>query len=228
VDRTSLQLAREALSDHARWKHALLALERLEPDAASARLVIDALERGLCEPWLAAALLGAIGHPDGYATALALLRSSPDVRAKPWAGPALTKIRGDAALADLEAVLEDASLHRGTREGAAYGLIEIADRRALDVLEAALDAERIRRSTAGFVLGERPLEAALLLEWLRGPRARRRATAIWALFYRSAGLDPAIPDELRGALFVELDRGDLPLTAEQERMLRERYARPGA
>ena len=157
---------------------------------------------------------------------LAILRSSPDVRAKPYGGPSLTRIRGDAALSDLAAILEDATLDRKTREGAAYGLTAIADPRALDVLAAALDAERIRLQTAGAILGERPLDPALLLAWLRGSRAHRRATAVWALFFRSAGIDRTIPDELRDALFAELDRGGLPLTADQEAMLRERYLRP--
>ncbi len=226
MERSPLQLVEDVLSGGRFWKLAVLALERLEPDAASARLVIEAHERGAFEPWLAACLLGAIRHPEGYATALAILRSSPDVRAKPHAGPALTKIRGDAALADLAAVLEDATLGRSTHEGAAYGLAGIADPRALDVLLAALDAERIRMSTAGYVVNELPLDPALLLGWLRGSRPRLRTTAAWALFYRSASDDRTISNELRRAVLTELDRGGLPFTTAQAAMLRERLAHP--
>jgi hypothetical protein len=228
VERSPLQLVEDVLSGRLFWKVAFLALERLEPDLASARCVIEAHDRGVCEPWLAACLLGAIRHPDGYATALAILRSSPDVRAKPHAGPALTRIRGDAALADLAAVLEEATFDRSTHEGAAYGLAGIADPRALDVLLAALETERIRMSTAGSVVNELTLDPALLVGWLRGKQPRRRATAAWAVFYRSASDDRIISAELRGAVLAELDRGGLPFTAAQEEMLRERLAHPVA
>jgi len=225
MEPTSLQIVDQVIAGSPDWKRPVRALEQLPPDAASVRIVIDALERRVCESWLAACLLGAIGHPDGYATALALLRSRSDVNAKAYAGPALTRMRGDAALPDLAAVLEDASFDRKTHEGAAYGLGAISDPHALDVLVAALDAEHIRMGTAGFVLNERPFAPALLLEWLRGDQPRRRTTAAWALFYRTANaVDSAIPRELSDALFAEINRGGLPFTTAQEQILRERLA----
>jgi len=209
------------------WKRGVLALQGRPPDAASARAVILAFERGACEDWKAACLLGAIGHPDGYATALAILRSGDSTRASVYAGPALTKMWGAAAFADLAAILGDPAFDRRIHEGAAYGLAELADPRAVDVLMAAVDAKRVRMSTAGSVMSERPLAPTLLLGWLRGGRSARRTVAMWALFYRSASdTERAIPAELREALHAELDRGGSPFTDAQEAMLRERLARP--
>ena len=124
---SALELAETALADVAghgagAWKQALLALEPMEPDAQAAAAVVAAYEAGRCPPWCAAALLGAIGHADGYATALAILRAAPGQLAESYAGPALVQMRGEAALADLAAVLEDDALPRRAHEGAAYGL----------------------------------------------------------------------------------------------------------
>ena len=41
-------------------------------------------------------------------------------------------------------------------------------------------------------------------------------------------VDRMIPRELSDALLAEIDRGGLPFTAQQERMLRERLAQPSA
>src|SRR6185436_3410929 len=146
VEPPSLQLVEDVLQDRLMWKRGVLALQGRPPDAASARAVILAFERGACEDWKAACLLGAIGHPDGYATALAILRSGDSTRASVYAGPALTKMWGAAAFADLAAILGDPAFDRRIHEGAAYGLAELADPRAVDVLMAAVDAKRVRMS----------------------------------------------------------------------------------
>src|SRR3569623_2475551 len=66
------------------WKLALLELKTFAPDAECAARVVRAYESGRCEPWSAAALLGAIGHPDGYATAQSLLWSAPGALAESY------------------------------------------------------------------------------------------------------------------------------------------------
>lgn len=224
---SALELVEAALADVAgpgtgAWKQALFALEPLEPDAAAAAAVIAAYEGGRCPPWCAAALLGAIGHADGYATALAILRAAPGQLAESYAGPALVRMRGEAALADLAAVVEDDTLDRRAHEGAAFGLARIADGRADELLVAAVARERVRTSVAGSVACDRGVADDVLIGWLRGTSTRLRNTAAWAVFYLAAkGRVSAV---LEAAMRVALDGAALPFTAAQREMLRDRLA----
>jgi len=220
---TALELVEAALADRAMdWKRALLALEPMEPDAAAAAAVVAAYEGGRCPPWAAAALLGAIGHSDGYATALAILRAAPGQLAESYAGPALAKMRGDAALPDLAAVLEDPACALRAREGAAFGLARIADARADELLLAAVDQERVRTSVAGSVACDRGTSDDALIRLLRAASPRRRNTAAWAVFYRAA--KGRVSSALATSMLAALDAAPLPFTSAQREMLRDRLA----
>src|SRR5262245_32670282 len=85
---TPLELVEAALAGTG-WKSAGLALEARPPDAACARAIMAAYRSGRCEAWMAAWLLGANGHPDGYATALAILQSGAGKGSESYAGIAL-------------------------------------------------------------------------------------------------------------------------------------------
>jgi hypothetical protein len=204
------------------WKLALLELKTFAPDPACAAAVVAAYERGRCEPWCAAALLEAIGHPDGYATALSILRMAPGALAESYAAAAMARMRGDEALWDLAAVLDDEALPQRAHEGAAVGLTSIADPRADDVLLAAVDKGRVRASVAGSVASERRLPSARLVSWLRGHDSRRRNLAAWCVFHMAA--DGPVVRELEIAIQTALAEQPLPFTAAQRTMLRERLS----
>ncbi|MBV8755935.1 MAG: hypothetical protein JO257_01590 [Deltaproteobacteria bacterium] len=204
------------------WKLALLELKTYAPDAGCVAVVIRAYERGQCEPWCAAALLEAIGHPDGYATALEILQLAPGALAESYAGTALVRMRGADALADLAAVLDDDRLPQRAHEGAARGLAAMADPRADDVLLRAVDRGRIRTSIAGSVASERGIPAARLVSWLRGGDSRRRNLAAWTVFHLAA--QGPLLKELEIAMHAALADAPLPFTPEQRSELRERLA----
>lgn len=204
------------------WKLALLELKTYAPDAACAAAVVHAYEHGQCEPWCAAALLEAIGHPDGYATALDILHLAPGSLAESYAGPALVRMRGPDALDDLAAILDDDRLPQRAHEGAAFGLAAMADPRADDVLLRAVDRGRIRTSIAGSVASERGIPAARLVSWLRGADSRRRNLAAWTVFHLAA--QGPLLKELEIAMHAALADAPLPFTAAQRTALRERLA----
>src|SRR3569623_2073288 len=180
------------------WRFALLELKTYAPDATATAAVVDAYTAGRCEPWCAAALLEAIGHPDGYATALAILHLAPGSRAETYAATALVRMRGPAALAAM------------------------SDPRADDVLLRAVDRVRVRTSIAGNVASERGIPAARLISWLRGPDSRRRNLAAWTVFHLAA--QGPLLKELEIAMHAALADAPLPFTAAQRNELRDRLA----
>jgi hypothetical protein len=204
------------------WKLALLELKTYAPDAECTAVVVRAYERGQCEPWCTAALLEAIGHPDGYATALEILQLAPGSLAESYAGPALVRMRGAEALDDLAAVLDDERLPQRAHEGAAFGLAAMSDPRADDVLLRAVDQGRVRTSVAGNVACERGIPAARLISWLRGGDSRRRNLAAWTVFHLAA--QGPLLKELEIAMHAALADAPLPFTAAQRHELRERLA----
>jgi hypothetical protein len=221
---SSLQLIESAIDQSGDWKDSSLELEERGADPESAAAVIEAYEEGRCPPWLAACLLGSIAHPNGYATALAILRAGPGMSAESYAGPALAKMLGDSALPDLEQVLADDEMPSWVHRGAAHGLGLITDPRGLDVLLAAVDHQRIEIATAGFIAHERRTPADTLLAWLESNDVLRRNLAAWTIFHWSSSMmmDGPIPLELSTTLLNELDRGGLSFDAEQEQVLRIR------
>ena len=204
------------------WRFALLELKTFAPDAAATAAVIDAYSQARCEPWCAAALLEAIGHPDGYATALEILHLAPGSLAESYAGTALVRMRGADALDDLAAIIDDDRLPQRAHEGAAVGLAAMADPRADDVLLRAVDRGRVRTSVAGSVASERGIPAARLISWLRGADSRRRNLAAWTVFHLAA--QGPLLKELEIAMHAALADAPLPFTAAQRNQLRDRLA----
>jgi hypothetical protein len=206
---TPVELASGAITWAINFKAAALALERLRPDESAATIVVDAYQEDRVAPWLAALLLGAIRHPHGYPTALAILRRGAGQLSESYAGPAMAKMRGGAALDDLAAVLREPGLERWVYEGAAYGLSKIADPRALPLVIEAFVQKRIRVSTAGSIA--EVASADTLLTWLASADQRYRELALHAFFYWSAGGQPYPSRAARAAVLRALaDRAHVP------------------
>jgi len=226
VEPTSLELALAAIAGTG-WKSAGLALESRPPEAACAHAIVAAYRAGRCEAWMAAWLLGANGHADGYETTLAILRSGAGKGSEGYAGVALAKMRGDDALADLVAILDEPSHPRWVHEGAAFGLGEIRDPRALDALLLAVDRGRVRETKAGFIAHQHGVTPIRLLAWLRGDDATRREIAAWAVLHWSAntvGAGP-IPEDICRVLLAQIRAGESPFDPEQREFMLERLSR---
>ncbi|MGK3991101.1 hypothetical protein WME99_49090 [Sorangium sp. So ce136] len=163
---TSSKLVATALADHRRFKHVAAELERRVPDADAASTLVQAYRVGEAPPWLAAYLLGCIGHEVGYATAREVLLTAPGLLAESYAGPALAKILGERALPDLCALLRDAP-KQVSREGAACGLGRLGSPRAEEALLEAVTTGRIRWHIAAGVLARIPIAPRRLGELLR-------------------------------------------------------------
>lgn len=86
-----------------------------------------------------------------------ILLSAPGLLAESYAGPALARIRGDGALADLRILLHTAP-KRTSREGAAAGLARLASPEAAGVIFDAALSGRIGYQTAGSLLARLPLD----------------------------------------------------------------------
>ena len=226
MEPSSLELVEAAIAGTG-WKSAGLALEARVPDAACAHAIMTAYRSGRCEAWMAAWLLGANGHPDGYETVLAILRSGAGKGSESYAGVALAKMRGDDALPDLVAILDEPHHARWVHEGAAFGLGEIRDPRALEALLAAVDRGRVRESKAGFIAHEHGVTPIRLLAWLRGDDATRREIAAWAVLHWSANTAVAgpIPEDICRVLLGHIKAGRSPFNSEQREFMRERLSR---
>ncbi|XXX82471.1 hypothetical protein WMF30_27330 [Sorangium sp. So ce134] len=187
---SSSKLVATALTDHGRFKHVAAELERRAPDADAASAVEQAYRAGEAPPWLAAYLLGCIGHEVGYATVREVLLTAPGLLAESYAGPALAKILGERALPDLCALLRDAP-KQASREGAAYGLGHLKSPRAEEALLEAVTTGRIRWHTAAGILARIPIAARRLGELLRSSETvqlRLATEIVWlALPYADSG-----------------------------------------
>ncbi|KIG15310.1 hypothetical protein DB30_05737 [Enhygromyxa salina] len=158
------------------------ALERRDPDGAAARLLSDAYARGQAPGWLVAVLLGGCRHMLGYQTVRAILLDAPGSLAESYAGPALVRIAGPAALDDLIEIQSNAP-RRDARDGAAYGLGKLGSPEALDAVLAATMSRKIRWRTGAYILGNASPDEGLVLELLASGDAfrTRLATEIaWA------------------------------------------------
>lgn len=220
---TAVELVIGAMTRTLSFTAAAAALERLSPDEEAATTVVTAYQQGTVDPWLAALLIGAIRHERGYPTALAILRRGAGQLSESYAGPAMARIRGVDALDDLAAVLHEPGLERRVHEGAAYGLGEIADPRALPLVIEACMQERIRIDTAGSIAANRASEAALL-GYLASPEQRDRRLALHAFFFWSASRQPVPSRAARDAVLDALARPEhVPFPGQQRAMLEQRF-----
>ncbi|WP_104985660.1 hypothetical protein [Sorangium cellulosum] len=194
---TSTQLVAMVLADHGRFKHVAAELERRAPDADAAGALVEAYRAEEAPPWLAAHLLGCIGHEAGYATVREILLNAPGSLAESYAGPALAKIRGERALQDLCVLLRDAP-KQVSREGAACGLGRLGSPSAATALLEAATAGRIRWHTAAGILAGTPIAPRRLGELLRsGETAQLRLATeiVWvALLDANSGRSTWVHD----------------------------------
>jgi HEAT repeat protein len=202
---TSVELVIGAMTRTLSFKAAAVALERLPPDEEAAATVVAAYQQGRVDPWLAALLIGAIRHEHGYPTALAILRRGAGQLSESYAGPAMAKIRGVEAFDDLAAVLREPGLERRVYEGAAYGLGQVADPRALPLVIDACMQERVGMDTAGAIAADCASEAALL-GYLASPEPRYQRLALHAFFFWSASRLPPPSRAARDAVLHALAR----------------------
>ena len=115
-------------------------LEKRPPSEAGARLIVSRYQVEKCPPWLAAYLLGCIGHELGYDAVMHVLMVAPGSLAESYAGFALVQIDPVRASVDLLHVLEEAPHHK-SRAGAASGLGQLPLTReiALALFNASLN-----------------------------------------------------------------------------------------
>ena len=169
-----------ALEDMVQLKAAAPELDGRPPSYEAARIVLDAFAEERAEAWVAARLLGCIGHECGYETVHAfLLREG---MAASYAGPAMVSIRGGGAFDDLREALFTAATLMG-REGAAAGLASLGPRATGPILSATLQG-RIRWQSGAQKLKELRVDSGVVAELLasRQERAARVGSeAMWFL-----------------------------------------------
>lgn len=155
------ELIDRAIRSEVSFKLVGIHLDDQTPDEDAARHLIAEHDSGAAQPWLAAYLLGCIGHDVGYDTEMRILEESPGLGAESYAGVAMVKIRGERAFDDLLQLMSDAPQRRG-REGAAYGLLRIGSPRAahavLDAAVARTIHHNMGSSIAGQMVGQNPDE----------------------------------------------------------------------
>ena len=220
---TPIELAIGAITDAINWKGAAIALARLPPDEEAAGIVVDAYQEDRIEPWLAGLLLGAIRHERGYPTALAILRRGAGMGSESYAGSAMARMWGVKAFDDLVAVLREPGLEHRVCEGAAYGLREIDDPRALQLVIEAFVQDRIRIDTAGSIAACLASEAELL-SYLASVEQRYRSLALHAFFYWSASLRPYPSQAARDTVLRAVAHPEnVPFPHSLREMLEQRF-----
>ncbi|WP_404309302.1 hypothetical protein [Neorhodopirellula lusitana] len=148
-DMASTTLIDDAIHDRRSWKKIGAELDALTPDPGGAQLLMDAYRNGSCQPWMAAFLLGCVGDPIGYETALEILLSDAGSSSASYASVAMAKMRGDAAYPDLRNVLMgDGS--RKVRQGAVYGMEKLQQPQLLDDLYVAHRNQKLSRQSASW------------------------------------------------------------------------------
>lgn len=153
------------------FKRVSAELEGRLPSRAFARGLADAHERGDAPGWLVAHLLGQNGHEAGYETVRAVLLAGQRMLSESYAGIAMGRIRGQAAVEDLVEVMREGDT-KWVREGAVDGLAHLEAAGQLDVVVEAVRARAISpRAAASYLDSVRPGDAELLA-WLRDPDPR--------------------------------------------------------
>ena len=213
-DDIAVELIAKAVADHAHFKHVARELEWLPPSHAAADALAAAFLTGKAPPWLTAHLLGCVGDKSSYGLVREILLSAPGLLTESYAGPALAKIAGTDAYDDLCVLLHSAPMLR-SREGAAYGLAQLASH---DVPSMILDAARsgkIRWHTAAAILARIHLAIGQVLELLQSSNAealRLGTEIVWLALHDSNAscrgwLDqPEIAGAIRNVLTVSTFR----------------------
>jgi len=178
---TGAQLVKIATEDASSFKPVGAELERRAPDPRAADALIDAYRKGAIPPWLVAHLLGCVRAAQGYEVAREVLLAAPGLLAESYAGPAMARIAGAAAHDDLVGIMMNAPRLR-SREGAAYGLSVLKRPGTASLVLHAVQAGRVRRHPAAFIVGSLPDALPAILEWFSSEDETTEAMALDAAF----------------------------------------------
>jgi hypothetical protein len=160
-------------------------LEQRAPDESTASLVISAYEGGRTPAWVAAYLLGCLRAPSAYKTVRAILEVGPELSGGVYAGPAMARIAGTGARADLLHLMSNSDNWR-TRRGALYGLGELGDASVAPEIVQAARADLVEVDPAGTQLARLRVPTDLLLELFRAREVALRRLALAAVVFLSA------------------------------------------
>ncbi len=164
---SAVELAMAAVEDIHRVKLVLAEFDRggRVPDAEAAAVVIRAHEEDSIEPWWAAALLGRIGHPSGYAVALAILGPESGRATSFYAEEAVARLGGAGGAVDLLPWLDEEPAER--RQAAVRTLGLAGARDALPMICEAALAGRVGYRSAWVALVTLDVDDATVASWLR-------------------------------------------------------------
>ncbi len=164
---SAVELATAAVEDIHRVKFVLAEFDRgvRAPDAEAAAVVIRAHEEGSVEPWWVAALLGRIGHPSGYAVALAILEPESRRATSFYAEEAVARLGGAGCAVDLLPWLDEEPAER--RQAAVRTLGLAGARDALRAICDAALAGRVGYRSAWRALVALDVDDATVASWLR-------------------------------------------------------------
>lgn len=159
---------------------------------------------------MAAHLLGQNGHPAGYETTKAILTSGAGLLSESYAGTAMARIPGSAAIPDLVGTMK-AGTDRRVREGAVYGLALLGTREILPNVIEAVRGQQVGYSAAASVLDEIGPSESELLEWLHDDDLRVGRMAAYHLHNRQLGVQPVpappSPDALQAVRELNFHKG---------------------
>lgn len=228
---TSVELATAVVDNHDAVKMVLAEFDRgaaREPDAEAAELVVRAFGEGRIAPYWAAALLGRIGHPSGYATVLAILGAPSQQNTSCYAEEAVARLAGPRCASDLVPWLTDGDRPDDVRYAAARALGLAGAREALPVLCQEAGGGRIAYRSARTALVDLDVGDDVTAAWLRSERGsvvrlgcgviferlERKEERSWSRAARSPGR------ELAPLVAAACAREDVPLLGNEREALR--------
>jgi hypothetical protein len=139
---SSVELVQRTITGEENFKAVAIEFESRPPDLAAAQRLVEAYREGRAAPWLTALLLGRLRASEGYPVTREILLAAPGQLAESYAGPAMARIRGEAAREDLLGIVMNEAPKR-SREGAAYGMALLRGPGVADEILAAFRAGRI-------------------------------------------------------------------------------------
>ncbi|MDO9019723.1 MAG: HEAT repeat domain-containing protein [Deltaproteobacteria bacterium] len=228
---SAVELVEAALDDESVFKVVISEFERrgdAAPDLAAAERVARAYDAGRVPAWLAAVLLGRVGHPAGCPALLAIVRAG-DEMARGYVVEAFGRLAGEGPVDELVALLRDGDSQRA-RSMAARSLAAVGARSAIPEVAASVRAGRIGFWAAREALVGLGVEDERVAAWLRSD-ARVDATLGCAVVFERLERQRAEkgsegPSAALGALVLTaIDAGTPSLLRHEEAALRSWAAR---
>lgn len=187
-----MELVQLAVEPTGNFKRVGKELGDREPCEEAARYLCAAYRQDRVPAWLAAYLLGQIGHRAGYATARAILEAGLGALSEGYTGCALARIAPQQAETDLAQLLHSGS-NKAVRSGAASGLGKLGTPNAVAIIIDAIRERALFEKTASSVL-EPLLQSELeLAELLRDDDPKLVRTALLLLEARCTATAPTPP-----------------------------------